>query len=91
MVLFDIALRSTLQWALCLGIFRWLRTRRSSPDVNFLNKSGKPIPVGLADLRALCQIAGWSSMRTIQRYAVFEQSDLDEVMAKTARVKQQAA
>ena len=36
------------------------------------------------NLRALCQIAGWSSMRMIQRYAVFEQSDLDEVMTKTA-------
>jgi integrase len=35
--------------------------------------------------RALCQIAGWSSMRMVQRYAVFEQSDLDEVMALTAR------
>jgi integrase len=43
------------------------------------------------NLRALCQIAGWSSMRMIQRYAVFEQSDLDEVMTKTARVKPQAA
>lgn len=43
------------------------------------------------NLRALCQIAGWSSMRMIQRYAVFEQSDLDEVMTKTARVRQQAA
>ena len=36
------------------------------------------------NLRALCQIAGWSSMRMIQRYAVFEQSDLDAVMTKTA-------
>jgi integrase len=36
------------------------------------------------NLRALCQIAGWSSMRMIQRYAVFEQSDLDEVMGRTA-------
>jgi integrase len=43
------------------------------------------------NIRALCQIAGWSSMRMIQRYAVFEQSDLDEIMAKTARVGQQAA
>ncbi len=42
------------------------------------------------NLRALCQIAGWSSMRMIQRYAVFEQSDLDEVMTRTARVGQQA-
>jgi integrase len=37
------------------------------------------------NLRALCQIAGWSSMRMVHRYAVFEQSDLDEVMTKTAR------
>jgi len=37
------------------------------------------------NLRALCQIAGWSSMRMVHRYAVFEQSDLDEVMARTAR------
>lgn len=36
------------------------------------------------NLRALCQIAGWSSIRMIQRYAVFEQSDLDELMLKTA-------
>lgn len=36
------------------------------------------------NLRALCQIAGWSSMRMVQRYAVFEQSDLDEVMTRTA-------
>lgn len=36
------------------------------------------------NLRALCQIAGWSSMRMVHRYAVFEQSDLDEVMARTA-------
>ena len=39
------------------------------------------------NLRALCQIAGWSSMRMIQRYAVFEASDLDEVMTKTAGTK----
>jgi integrase len=39
------------------------------------------------NLRALCQIAGWSSMRMIQRYAVFEASDLDEVMERTARVE----
>ncbi len=38
------------------------------------------------NLRALCQIAGWSSMRMVHRYAVFEQSDLDEVMVRTARV-----
>jgi integrase len=36
------------------------------------------------NLRALCQIAGWSSMRMTQRYAVFEQSDLDDLMTKTA-------
>lgn len=36
------------------------------------------------NLRALCQIAGWSSMRMVQRYAVFEQSDLDDLMRKTA-------
>lgn len=36
------------------------------------------------NLRALCQIAGWSSMRMVQRYAVYEQSDLDELMARTA-------
>jgi integrase len=41
------------------------------------------------NLRALCQITGWSSMRMVHRYAVFEQSDLDEVMAKTARPDQQ--
>jgi integrase len=40
------------------------------------------------NLRALCQIAGWSSIRMIQRYAVFEQSDLDEIMTRTARVEQ---
>jgi integrase len=39
------------------------------------------------NLRALCQIAGWSSMRMVQRYAVFEQSDLDELMLKTAGTK----
>jgi integrase len=43
------------------------------------------------NLRALCQIAGWSSMRMIQRYAVFEQSDLDEVMTRTAGSDQRAA
>ena len=37
------------------------------------------------NIRALCQIAGWSSMRMVQRYAVFEQSDLDEIMSRTAR------
>ena len=37
------------------------------------------------NLRALCQIAGWSSMRMVQRYAVFEQSDLDVMMERTAR------
>jgi integrase len=37
------------------------------------------------NLRALCQIAGWSSMRMVHRYAVFEQSDLDDAMARTAR------
>lgn len=36
------------------------------------------------NLRALCQITGWSGMRMVRRYAAFEQSDLDEVMAKTA-------
>lgn len=36
------------------------------------------------NLRALCQIAGWSSIRMIQRYAVFEQSDLDDLMLRTA-------
>lgn len=36
------------------------------------------------NLRALCQIAGWSSMRMVQRYAVFEQSDLDALMTRTA-------
>jgi site-specific recombinase XerD len=36
------------------------------------------------NLRALCQIAGWSSIRMVQRYAVFEQSDLDDLMLKTA-------
>ena len=43
----------------------------------FLKRSG--------NLRALCQIAGWSSIRMVQRYAVFEQSDLDEIMSRTAR------
>jgi len=33
---------------------------------------------------ALCQIAGWLSMRMVTRYAVFEQSDLDDIMQKTA-------
>jgi integrase len=37
------------------------------------------------NLRALCQIAGWSSMRMVERYAVFEQADLDDIMARTAR------
>jgi integrase len=36
------------------------------------------------NIRALCQIAGWSSMRMVQRYAVFEQSDLDDIMIRTA-------
>ena len=39
------------------------------------------------NLRALCQIAGWSSMRMVQRYAVFEQSDLDAIMVRTARLE----
>jgi len=39
------------------------------------------------NLRALCQIAGWSSMRMVARYAVFEQSDLDDLMARTATTK----
>ena len=43
------------------------------------------------NLRALCQIAGWSSMQMTQRYAVFEQADLDEVMIRTAAKDQQAA
>ena len=43
------------------------------------------------NLRALCQIAGWSSMRMVHRYAVFEQSDLDDVMAKTVGTDQRAA
>jgi integrase len=42
------------------------------------------------NLRALCQIAGWSSMRMVQRYAVFEQSDLDEIMTKTSGVERPA-
>jgi integrase len=37
------------------------------------------------NLRALCQIAGWSSMRMVSRYAVFEQSDLDDLMVRTAQ------
>jgi integrase len=37
------------------------------------------------NLRALCQIAGWSSIRMVKRYAVFEQSDLDAMMERTAR------
>ena len=44
----------------------------------FLKNGGK--------LRALCQITGWSSMRMIQRYAVFEQSDLNDIMLRTAGV-----
>ena len=43
------------------------------------------------NLRALCQIAGWSSIRMVQRYAVFEQSDLDEIMVRTAGVQQRVA
>jgi integrase len=43
------------------------------------------------NIRALCQIAGWSSMRMVTRYAVFEQSDLDAIMTTTARPNQQAA
>jgi site-specific recombinase XerD len=39
------------------------------------------------NIRALCQVAGWSSMRMVQRYAVFEQDDLDEVMVRTARTE----
>jgi integrase len=42
------------------------------------------------NIRALCQIAGWSSIRMVSRYAVFEQSDLDEVMTRTARVEEPA-
>lgn len=37
------------------------------------------------NLRALCQIAGWSSIRMVSRYAVFEQSDLDDLMNKTGK------
>ena len=47
--------------------------------VQFLKRGG--------NLRALCQIAGWSGMRMVQRYAVFEQDDLDEIMARTARAE----
>ena len=36
------------------------------------------------NIRALCQIAGWSSIRMVKRYAVFEQSDLDSMMEQTA-------
>ena len=36
------------------------------------------------NLRALCQIAGRSSIRMVQRYAVFEQSDPDDLMNRTA-------
>ena len=43
------------------------------------------------NIRALCQIAGWASMRMVTRYAVFEQSDLDAIMTTTARSNQQAA
>jgi integrase len=43
------------------------------------------------NLRALCQIAGWASIRMIARYAIFEASDLDEVMTKTAGADQHAA
>ena len=43
------------------------------------------------NLRALCQIAGWSSIRMVQRYAVFEQSDLDAIMARTARDAKRAS
>jgi integrase len=43
------------------------------------------------NIRALCQIAGWASMRMVTRYAVFEQSDLDAIMTTTARPSQQAA
>ena len=43
------------------------------------------------NLRAACQLAGWSSLRMLQRYAVFEQSDLDEVMMKTAAANDRAA
>lgn len=43
------------------------------------------------NIRALCQIAGWASMRMVTRYAVFEQSDLDAIMTRTARQNQQAA
>jgi integrase len=43
------------------------------------------------NIRALCQITGWSSMRMVHRYAVFEQSDLDEVMTRTARHDQPVA
>ena len=43
------------------------------------------------NLRALCQIAGWSTMRMVERYAVFEQSDLDAVMTRTASAHDRAA
>jgi integrase len=43
------------------------------------------------NLRALCQIAGWSSIRMVQRYAVFEQSDLDDLMRRTAGTTVSAA
>ena len=43
------------------------------------------------NIRALCQVTGWSSMRMVQRYAVFEQSDLDDIMARTARAEQRVA
>jgi hypothetical protein len=36
------------------------------------------------NLRALCRVADWSSIRMVQRYAVFEQSDLDDLMLRTA-------
>ncbi len=43
------------------------------------------------NLRALCQVTDRSSMRMVHRYAVFEQSDLDEAMARTARAQQRVA
>jgi integrase len=40
------------------------------------------------NLRTLCQIAGWASMRMVQRYAVFEQSDLDDAMLRTSSYRE---
>jgi hypothetical protein len=65
-----------------VGRVRELRAARASAEFISAGPSGQCGRQG--DPENCCQIAGWSSMRMAQRYTVFEQSDLDELMVRTA-------